>query len=74
MGNNRYNKPAPAAYQPKVEKKKEEVVLVFKPCIVCGKQIIEGFYARVGDGGTCNKSCWNKYQQNKPSLIDYVKE
>lgn len=66
-------KPAPAQYQPRAEKKEsEEVVLNFKPCCVCGKIITEGYYARVGDGGTCNKSCWNKYQQNKPSLIDYV--
>lgn len=74
MAGNRYNKPAPVQYTPKAEKKQAEVTLVFKPCCVCGKQIVEGYYARVGDSGTCNKSCWTRYQQAKPSLIDYVKE
>ena len=73
MGNNRHQKPAPPQYEPKAGKKKpEEVVLDFKPCCVCQKQITEGYYARVGDSGTCNKTCWKAYQANKPSLIDYV--
>lgn len=37
--------------------KKEEQWCVFKPCCVCNKPILEGFYARYGDGGVCSKTC-----------------
>jgi len=56
MAKNRYNKPAPVQYQP-AKKKVEEVVLQFSPCCVCGKEILEGFYGRWGEGGVCSKHC-----------------
>jgi len=58
LSNNRFNKPAPAQYAPKEEKKKtEEVKLVFKPCCNCGKTITDGYYSHWGDGGACSKTC-----------------
>lgn len=73
MGKNRFNTtPQPVDYTPRKETKKEEVTLTFNPCCVCSKPITEGYYARVGDSGTCNKTCWKAYQASKPSLIDYV--
>lgn len=36
---------------------KEEEALTFKPCCVCQKQIITGYYGRHAEGGTCSKKC-----------------
>ena len=45
-------------YTPRAERnKKEEVILTFKPCCVCGKAITTGYYARWGNGGTCTAKC-----------------
>lgn len=52
-------------YTPRSEKKEQEVILSFKPCIVCSKQIGEGYYARWGNGGVCSKTC-NEIQSLKP--------
>lgn len=71
MGSNRYQKPAPPQYAPKEErnKKPDEIILTFKPCCVCGKAIVTGYFARWGNGGTCGIAC-EKLQANKPKEID----
>jgi hypothetical protein len=58
MAKNRYNKPAPQPvdYTPKA-KKEAEVKLIFENCCVCNKPIVEGYYGRWGNGGTCSKTC-----------------
>lgn len=45
--------------------KKEEQQCVFKPCCVCNKPILEGYYGAWGDGGTCSKKC-ELVQETKP--------
>lgn len=67
MGSNRYNKPTPQPvdYTPKAERKKEEVVLIFKPCCVCGGTVRGGYYGRWGDGGTCCKTCEAKREDEQ---------
>jgi len=52
-------------YTPKSERKEQEITLSFKPCIICNKQIEEGYYARWGNGGVCSKTC-NEAQSLKP--------
>lgn len=53
-------------YTPRSEKKKEEVVsLSFNPCCHCGKAIVQGYYGRWGNAGTCSKTC-EKEQEKKP--------
>ena len=39
------------------KKKVEEVTLTFLPCMICGKQIVQGYYGRWETGGTCSKKC-----------------
>lgn len=64
---NRYNTPQqPMDYSPK-KKEKEEVILVFEPCCVCYKKIIDGYYARWYTGGVCSKEC-DTVMENKPRL------
>ena len=60
MGSNRFNQPQKVVpnYQPKTPKmKEEEFQLNFKPCIVCGATIHQGYYAHWGNSGTCSKKC-----------------
>lgn len=57
-------KPVPD-YTPKGKPAEKEVTLSFTPCLVCGKQIVEGFYARYANGGVCSKAC-NAIQSEKP--------
>lgn len=45
--------------------KKEETPMTYYPCIVCGKEIGEGYYGAWGDRGVCSKSC-NTIQSQKP--------
>lgn len=64
MSNNRFNKPAPAQYQPREErnKKPDEIILTFNNCCVCNKAITTGYYATTKEGGTCGKKCWGNYK------------
>jgi len=65
MSKNRFN-PVIPDYTPRVEKEKpKEVTLIFNPCINCGKVIVQGYYGRYGDGGTCSKAC-ETIQAQKP--------
>ncbi len=60
MGSNRYNKPTPQTvdYTPKAERKKEEeVVLIFKPCCICGGVVRGGYYGSYQEGGVCSRKC-----------------
>lgn len=60
MVKNRYNTPRGAIpdYTPREEKSaKVEVTLTFTPCLICKKEIKEGYYGRWIDGGTCCKTC-----------------
>lgn len=43
------------------------------PCIVCGKDIKEGYYGRHGDAGTCSGAC-ERIQANKPKYPNYTEE
>lgn len=53
-------------YTPREERKKvEEITLNFSPCIVCDKEIKQGYYARWSDGGVCCKEC-NAIQEQIP--------
>lgn len=36
----------------------------FKPCCVCGKAVVHGYYGRWGSGGTCSRAC-EKIQEEK---------
>lgn len=63
---NRVSNPVIPDYRQRTEKTKEkEIGLSFKPCLVCTKQIFEGYYARWGDAGVCSKTC-NDTQSLKP--------
>jgi len=72
MAKNRYNTPQPVDYAPRKEVKTQEVALVFRPCLICHKNIKEGYWGRYQDGGVCSKSCDIVYQHTRLSLIDYV--
>ena len=76
MSKNQRSSPRPTTtmvdYKPIGQHTKTEVPLVFQPCFVCHKPITEGYYARINNSGTCNKSCWEKYKATRPYLIDYV--
>ena len=64
MGSNRFNKPAPAQYQPRDDRKKEkevEIPLNLKPCLNCGKAVTTGYYAHYNTGGVCSKKCDSSY-------------
>jgi len=52
---NRFNvvRPTPD-YTPK---KKEEAVIFFENCCVCGVIITVGYYGRFSEGGVCSKHC-----------------
>jgi hypothetical protein len=58
MGNQKARNPviSPVDYTPRNQPKKEEK-LDFDPCLVCGKKIEDGYYARFGNSGTCSKTC-----------------
>ena len=65
MSNNRHKGTIPD-YTPRQERnKKEEVTLTFKPCIVCKKDIMQGYYGRHQSGGTCCKACETEYWELK---------
>lgn len=74
MGNNRYGKTTPPRvdYTSKEVKKKAVEVnpLTFSACIVCTKQIVEGFYGRWGAGGVCCKTC-NVVMEARPKYPDH---
>ncbi len=53
----RASNPVIPNYQPRSEKKVEEVTLTFEPCCLCGEPIKQGYYGRYGNGGTCSKTC-----------------
>lgn len=55
------------------EGKKEETPITFYPCIVCGKEIGEGYYGAWGDRGVCSKSC-NTIQSQKPKYPGHTEE
>ncbi|MCX6822328.1 MAG: hypothetical protein NTW30_06145 [Candidatus Aenigmarchaeota archaeon] len=69
MANNRYNKPAPAQYQPKQKVEQKEVTLFFSNCLVCGKKITEGYYGSWENGGTCSKTCEQAQELRRPTFI-----
>lgn len=52
-----HNPVLPVDYRPKDKGTKEEVTLSFTPCLICKKQIKEGYYGRYGNGGVCSKTC-----------------
>jgi len=66
MSKNRHN-PPPIDYKPVGKHTETEVKLVFKPCLVCGKQITEGYYGSWTEGGTCSRNC-ERIQEAKPRL------
>jgi len=43
------------------------------PCIVCSKEIKEGFYGRHQDGGTCSGAC-ERIQQARPKYPNHSEE
>lgn len=53
----RISNPVIPDYTPKQDRVKEEVKLSFKPCLICQKQIKDGYYGVWIDGGTCSKTC-----------------
>lgn len=59
MGSNRFNKPAlqPVDYTPRKKETHEEIKLEFEPCCICHKKIVDGYYARFGEGGVCSLTC-----------------
>ena len=59
MGSNRFNKVPD--YTPRKKEKQEEPTLQFSPCLVCKKEIVQGFYGRYQSGGTCCAACENDY-------------
>lgn len=64
MSRNNVKGPVPD-YTPRKKVETQEIVLQFQPCINCGKKIVEGYYGRYGDGGTCSKAC-ETVQSQKP--------
>lgn len=53
-------------YTPRSERNKEVVEhFEYKPCIICGKKITEGYYGSWNDGGTCSRKC-EMEQEKKP--------
>lgn len=68
MGSNRYNKPAPVAYQPKAKVYDTGERVILKPCCACGGVVEKGYYGSWGNGGTCSKKC-ELVQESKMSLL-----
>ena len=66
MAKNRHN-PVPD-FTPKSVSKPQEVLLLFKPCCMCGKTILEGYYARWDNGGVCSKDC-NTKRETQPGFL-----
>lgn len=65
MAKNRFNT-KPVDYTPRAEKPKaDEIILIFEPCCVCGKQITDGYYGHWGSGGACSKTC-DTVMESKP--------
>lgn len=66
MAKNRFNVPD---YTPRAEKKKEEFLIILKPCCVCGTPISAGYYGHWGDGGACSKKCNQEMEVRRESYI-----
>ena len=64
----RISNPVIPDYTPKQDRVKEEVKLSFKPCLICNKQIKEGYYGVWIDGGTCSKTC-ETIKENQPRIL-----
>lgn len=59
----------PLDYSPK-KKVEQEVKLDLKPCLHCGKEIGDGYYARYNDSGVCSKKCMLEHDK-KPKYPNY---
>lgn len=44
---------------------KNEQIPLFRNCMVCGKNITDGYYGRWGTGGTCSKVCEEEQEKRK---------
>lgn len=59
-------------YTPK-KKEQVEIKLDLRPCLMCNKQITDGYYARYGESGTCSKKCMIE-QDKKPKYPGHTEE